>query len=189
MRTLTYYVAAGIDGFIAAPDGRADFFPVAADMMEHLNARMPETVPTAYRPHAGLDGAANLRFDTVLMGRRTYEAGLDDGVASPWRHLRQYVVSSTLTEIAEPEVTPAGDPTALVRRLKGKDGLGIWLSGGGKLAASLLPEIDELIVKRYPVVIGAGIPLFAGDFHPHSFALTETRTFSNDATVCTYARH
>ncbi|MFF4773985.1 dihydrofolate reductase family protein [Microtetraspora fusca] len=189
MRKLTYYVATTIDGFIADPDGGFGFFPVAEDMARFLNSELPETVPTAFRDQAGLDGVANKRFDTVLMGRGSYQPALDMGVTSPYRHLRQYVVSTTIGEIADPEVEPAsGDPVELVRRLKREDGLGIWLCGGGKLAGSLLPEIDELVIKRYPVVIGAGIPVFSAPFQPQMFDLVDTRTFSNGAVVLTYAK-
>ncbi|MFI0449283.1 dihydrofolate reductase family protein [Actinomadura sp. 6N118] len=191
MRRLTYYVASTIDGFIGGPDGTSGFFPWSADMMEYLNNRMPETLPTAFRSQAGLDDAANQTFDTVLMGAGTYRMGLKDGITSPWQHLRQYVVSTSITAIDEPGVTLVpGDPAGLVRRLKNEaDGLGIWLSGGGKLAGSLLPEIDELIIKRYPVVIGTGIPVFATtELQATHFDLTGTRTFGNGAAVLTYTR-
>jgi dihydrofolate reductase len=186
VRTLTYYVAASLDGFIAAPDGTADLFPWSAGLVEYANTRMPETVPTAYRAAAGLDGAANRRFDTVLMGRRTYEAAGPD-TPSPWRHLRQYVVSRTLAADPHPEVALlAGDPVAGVRRLKRAPGLGLWLSGGGALAGALLPEIDELIVKRYPVALGAGIPLFGTASAPHRFTLASSRAFDGGVVMDTY---
>ncbi|HEX8761324.1 MAG TPA: hypothetical protein VF734_15415 [Pseudonocardiaceae bacterium] len=61
----------------------------------------------------------------------------------------------------------SGDPTAKVRELKTAVGdLGIYLAGGSQLAATLLPEIDELVVKLYPVVAGAGISLFSTGFDP-----------------------
>ncbi|TDC90188.1 hypothetical protein E1292_43780 [Nonomuraea deserti] len=60
--------------------------------------------------------------------------------------------------------------------------------GGGNVAAQLLPEIDELIVTCYPVVAGAGIPAFHGDFRPTTFTLTGTETFSNGTVVATYTR-
>lgn len=188
MRKLVYYIAISIDGYIAGPGGEFDFYPVADDMAAYLNDRHPETIPTHIRAQIGLD-APNKRFDTVLMGRGAYQPGLDIGVSSPYAHLRQYVISSTLPEITDPavELVP-GDPIGLVQRLKKEDGMDIWLCGGGKLAASLLPEIDELIVKCYPVVAGSGIPAFDGAFRPTPFTMTDTRTFGNGAVLLTYAR-
>jgi dihydrofolate reductase len=188
MRKLVYYIATSIDGYIAGPNGEYDFYPVADDMAAYLNSEYPETVPTHIRAHVGLD-VPNKTFDTVVMGRGSYEPGLAAGVTSPYAHLRQYVVSSTIKSIDDPavELVP-GDPLGLVRRLKQEDGLNIYLCGGGNLAAQLLPEIDELIVKCYPVVAGAGIPAFHGGFAPATFALTGTRTFGNGTILMTYSR-
>ncbi|MBB2909075.1 dihydrofolate reductase [Streptosporangium becharense] len=188
MRKLVYYVALTVDGYIAGPGGEIDFYPVADDMAAWMNTQYPETVPTHIRAQIGLD-TPNKRFDTIVMGRGTYEPALDVGITSPYRHLRQHVVSTTLPEIADPEVELVpGDPVALVRRLKQEDGMDIWLGGGGKLAGTLLPEIDELIVKSYPVVAGAGIPAFAGELRPTPFIPVRTRSFSNGTTVTWYTR-
>jgi dihydrofolate reductase len=141
------------------------------------------------RPQAGLENAPNKRFDTVVMGLGTYRPALGHGVTSPYAHLRQYVVSSTLGAIADPSVELVdGDPTTLVRDLKREDGLDIWLCGGGRLAGSLLPEIDELIVKSYPVVAGAGIPVFSSEFRPTYFTPTRRESFSNGAAITWYAK-
>jgi dihydrofolate reductase len=188
MRKLTYLVGVTLDGYIAAPDGSTDFFPMTDEVLTFLVSEFPETLPTHVRAQLGVK-AANRRFDTVVMGRGTYELALDTGVTSPYRHLRQYVVSRTLAEIADPEVELVrGDPTGLVRRLVREDGLGIWLAGGGTLAGSLLPEIDELVVKLYPVVAGAGIPVLAAGFQPRHFRLADARTFGNGTVVSTYHR-
>ncbi|MFY1672480.1 dihydrofolate reductase family protein [Plantactinospora sp. WMMB334] len=111
---------------------------------------------------------------------------LREGVTSPYAHLRQIVFSGTLTG-TDPEVEIVDtDPVEFVRTLKRAEGQDIWLCGGGRLAGALLPEIDELIVKRCPVAIGAGIPLFAGVFRPVPLALTGSRTFDSGAAVVTY---
>lgn len=154
-------------------------------MVDYLRAEFPETMPTHMRPDLGLEGAPNKRFGAVVMGGVTYQLG---GATSPYAHLRQYVVSRSLPEIADPavELVP-DDPIGLVRRLKTEGGEGdIWLCGGGVLAGQLLPEIDELVLKRYPVVAGGGVPAFAEGFRPRPFAPVETLTFSNGGTVTTY---
>ncbi|MDP9863446.1 MULTISPECIES: dihydrofolate reductase family protein [Streptosporangium] len=188
MRKLVYYVALSIDGRIAGPGGEFDFYPLADDMAAWMNTDYPETVPGHVRAQIGLD-APNRRFDTLVMGRGTYQPALDADITSPYPHLKQYVVSTTIPEIADPavELVP-GDPVGLVRRLKREEGLDIWLCGGGKLAGALFPEIDELIVKNYPVVAGAGLPAFAGEFRPTLFTPTQSRSFSNGATVTWYGR-
>jgi dihydrofolate reductase len=189
MRKLVYYVAVSIDGYIAGPGGEVNFYPLADDMAAWINERYPETLPTHLRAQLGVDGP-NLRFDTVVMGLGTYQPALDHGIASPYAHLRQYVVSSTLGRVDDAAVkVVAGDPVGLVRALKREGGeRDIWLCGGGKLASALLPEIDELIIKSYPVVAGAGISAFGAAFQPTAFTPYERQSFSNGATVTWYRR-
>ena len=77
----------------------------------------------------------------------------------------------------------------LVRALKAEDSrLDIYLAGGGRLAGQLLDEIDELVIKRYPVVAGAGLPAFGPDFSPTVFALDDVRSFDGGNLVEWYSR-
>lgn len=194
MRELVYYVGMSIDGRIAGPGGEYDFYPVgdedqAAVYQAWVNERYPETVPTAVRAASGLADAPNRHFDTVLMGTATYRVVLDAGVTSPYAHLRQYVVSTTLGASPDPAVTVVdGDPLALVRALKQEDGQDVWLCGGGRLAGALLPEIDKLVVKSYPVVAGAGVPAFDGAFDPTPFTVTDRTTFPSGVTMTWFSR-
>ncbi|GAA3192887.1 dihydrofolate reductase family protein [Dactylosporangium siamense] len=190
MRKLIYLVAVTLDGFIAGPDGQVDFFGFDDDSAAAVLADWPETMPTHVRGPLGLEGAANRRVDTVVMGRGTYEPALAVGITSPYRHLEQFVFSRTLADL-DPGVTFVGgdqDSAEFVRDLKRRDGLDIWLCGGGQLAAQLVDEIDELVLKVNPTVIGAGVPLFAGPFRPTPFRRTDTRTFETGVSIVTYER-
>jgi dihydrofolate reductase len=186
MRRLVYYISVTQDGFIAGPDGEHDFFVMNDDLAETLNARYPETVPTDLREAVGIT-EENKVFDTVLMGRNTYEVGLPHGILSPYRQLRQYVFSTTLDEFPGPGVElVAGDPVAKVREFKAEDGMDIWLCGGGTLASVLYHEVDALILKRHPILIGSGIPLVVGGFASRIFGLTEQFTAEGGVTISTY---
>jgi dihydrofolate reductase len=184
MRKLIYYFAASLDGYIAGPRGQTDFFPLAGEIL----AEYPETVPVHARGPLGVAGAANRHFDTVIMGRGTYEPALGLGVTSPYPHLRQYVVSTTLATAGPQVEIVGGDPAALVRDLKKRDGLDVWLAGGGILAAALLPEIDELIIRRSPQVICSGVPLFDGPFIPTVFSPTARRDLGSGLSITIYHR-
>jgi dihydrofolate reductase len=183
MRALTYYVATTLDGFIADPAGGFDFFPLGGEGMEALIDEYPETIPTHFRAQLGIE-TPNKNFDAVVMGRRTWEPSLDAGVTSSYQHLKQYVFSKTLKHAPDDTVTVVEtDPLEYVRDLKRQDGMGIWLCGGGSLAGTLLPEIDELVLKINPIVVGNGIPLFRSGFEPRYFTRVESRPFDSGVTL------
>ncbi|MFF4317663.1 dihydrofolate reductase family protein [Streptomyces sp. NPDC001568] len=190
MRKLTYFIATTVDGFIGAPDGDADFLygHLDAEFIAHLTAEYPETISAAGRVQLGIEDAAPKRFDAVLMGRRTYDPGLKAGMTSPYGHLReQYVVSRTLVGTPDPQVTLiSGDVAAKVRELKARDGLGIWLCGGADLAGQLGDEIDEYIVKTYPVVVGTGMPMSRAGFGMRPLELTGCTVLGGGQTVTSY---
>lgn len=184
MRRLCYFIGTTLDGFIAAPDGDLGHFDIAAELVEYISAQYPETLPTPARTAWGID-APNRRFDTVIMGRGTYDPGLAQGLTSPYAHLRQYVVSNSL-ESPDPAVTVVADPVATVRELKNEAGLDIWLAGGGGLAGALRDEIDELVVKVYPVVAGDGVRLFSGGFRPTALRRTATVELDSGHLIVSY---
>lgn len=187
MRTLTYYVASTIDGFIAAPDGDFDFFPVEPDLVEWISRTYPETIPTHLRLALGLGDVPNRTFDTVVMGRGTYAPGPASGFPSPYSHLRQYVFAHGLA--APDDVTVVeGDPVAFVRELKAQDGSGIYLAGGGDLAGQLRGEIDELVVKLNPLLAGAGVPVLRHEFAPQRLTLTAAEPLPSGVVVLRYRR-
>jgi dihydrofolate reductase len=189
VRELVYYIALSIDGFIAGPDDEVDFYPSSPAYTAWMADRYVDTLPTHVRKQLGVDDAPNPNFDTVIMGRRTYDPALAIGVTSPYAHLRQVVVSRTL-EVDDPAITVVrDDPVAAVRALKREDtGRDIYLAGGGQLAGQLLDEIDRLVVKLYPVVAGSGRSAFASRFLPTPFDLDDVQTFPGGNTVLFYSR-
>ncbi|MFQ6228514.1 dihydrofolate reductase family protein [Nocardia sp. NPDC002869] len=190
MRKLVYYVAVSLDGYIAGPGGEVDFYPLGADMAEWINERYPESVPGHIREQAGIaSDVPNRHWDTLIMGRGTYDPALSAGIASPCPHMKQYVVSTTLDSIAEPEIELVRtDPVELVRRLEKEEGKDIWLCGGGTLAGALLEEIDQLIFKSYPVLAGTGVPVLGGVFRPTRFTPVRRQEFGNGAQVTWFDR-
>ncbi|MEQ9319989.1 MAG: dihydrofolate reductase family protein [Polyangiaceae bacterium] len=145
MTTITYYVAVTADGFIAAEDGSFDCFvhddALIADMMRSLRED----------------------YTAVVMGRATYEVGLAVGKTNPYPWLDTYVVTTTMTTRPDPAVTLLRDVAGVAALARDHAGP-IWLCGGGALAAALQARglIDRIVLKRNPVAIGGGIPLFRG---------------------------
>ncbi|MGH3761122.1 dihydrofolate reductase family protein [Actinophytocola sp.] len=192
MRKLTYLIAMSLDGFIAGPSDEIDMFPTPEAYLAHLCDEYPETLPSHVRPRLGIADAPNKRFDTIVQGRVTYQPALDVRVTSPYAHLRQLVVSTTLpATLSTPDPAieiVAGDPAARVRELKAEDGLGIYLAGGARLAGALYGEIDEVIVKLYPIMLGTGVPMINGGFSTSSWQRADLTTFDSGHVILRYIR-
>lgn len=185
MRDLVYYVATSMDGFIADPAGDPSRFPTPPELLERLFARYPETCPVHLRDALGVTDAPR-RFDTVLMGRRTYapaeQAGLEHGA---YPHLRQCVVSHR--GVAAPGVAVIdGNIAGRVAALKEEPGRDIWLCGGADLAGQLVELVDEIQLKVYPVLLGDGIPLVRGAGLPRDLALVELERLPGGVALATY---
>ncbi|MGW1588238.1 dihydrofolate reductase family protein [Streptomyces sp. NPDC002386] len=192
MRKLTYFVACSLDGFIGDEQGDAAamFRFLDEEYLDFLRTEFPETLASQARAHLGLDHLENRRFDTVVQGRGSYQLALKEGITSPYAHLRELVASRTLGTSPDPNVEiVANDVVGRVRELKAEQGgLDIYLCGGSRLAGSLLDEIDELVVKSYPIVYGTGMRMFGTGAGITQFALESVRTFGNGVIVRTYRR-
>src|SRR5688572_33486456 len=114
MRRVRYSVAVSLDGYIAGPQGEADW--------------------TLMDPDIDFESIFK-QFDTILMGGRTY-AGMagKDGKVGATPGMKTYVFSKMLQQRDHPNVTIVADNVAdVVNRLRGEDGKDIWLFGGGQL--------------------------------------------------------
>ena len=175
MRELTYYVAVSLDGFIAGPGHDVSDFLYEGDHIEMIFREYRDTLPKVGLDALGMTATGD-RFDTCLMGWSTYAAGFTH-TRDPYPHTRQLVFSRSHGQHEAPDtitVTPA-DPVDVVRELKAEAGSGIWLCGGGDLAGQLIDEIDRLVLKVNPIVLGGGTPLFGG--------VTRTRPWSLDVST------
>ena len=145
VRRVRYRVAASLDGYIAGPNGEIDW------IVHDPNVDFASI-------YAG--------FDTVLLGRTTYELTRQPGTP-PWpAGWRIYVFSRTLNPVDHPDVTVVSrDIVAPVAELRAQPGLDIWLFGGGNLFASLLAAglVDQVEVALIPVLLGQGIPLLGAE--------------------------
>lgn len=110
MRRIHYAVAMSLDGYIAGPNGEAYWISIDPEV----------------------DFAAIwAQFDTLLMGRRTYEASAKRLGEKAFKGITSIVFSRTMKQEDHPEVTLVSELSAdWVQTLKTKSGKDIWLFGG-----------------------------------------------------------
>ena len=164
MRKIVYSVAMSLDGYVAGPNGEFDWIVMdpEIDFMRMMS-----------------------RFDTLLMGRRTFEAAQSQG-SGAMPGVKSIVVSRTLRQADHPGVTIiADDVGARVSQLRAQSGKDIWLFGGGSLFRSLLDLglVDTIEVAVIPVLLGGGIPLLPARDQRSTLRLINSRTYKKTGTV------
>ena len=168
MRRLCYAVAASLDGFIAGSNGEYDWI--------------------VHDP--SIDFAAMFaRYDTLLMGRGTYEIAKPQRTSPLSRGQEWIVVSRTLKPEEHLNVTILSSGVAeAVAALKAQPGKDIWLFGGGVLFRSLLDAglVDTVEVGLQPVMLGSGIPLLP-EGRRRSLQLTESKAMPSGILMLKYA--
>jgi dihydrofolate reductase len=150
MRRIIYHVASTLDGYIAHNDGTTQGF---LEEGEHVSDY--------------LEGLKD--YDTVIMGRHTYEYGYSYGLQPgqpAYPHMMHYIFSRSL-HFAQPHEqvqVVSNNPINFLAELRETVGSPIYLCGGGQFAGFLLGHrlIDEVKVKLNPVLFGEGIKLFEG---------------------------
>jgi dihydrofolate reductase len=173
MRDIVYYVAASIDGFIAGPQGDISGFTSQGTGVQKYLDDLPS-------------------FDTVIMGRKTYEFGYRFGLRpgqAPYPHMRHYIFSTTLRfDQPDSSLVVCKPDVEVIKELKADKGTAIYLCGGGEFAGWLLEhgQIDVLKVKLNPFIQGEGVRLFGNTRKTVKTQLIDTTLFEEGLQIMTY---
>ena len=185
MRKVIYSFSVSLDGYIEGPGGDIEWAAPGEELHRHFNETEREV------------GAA-------FYGRRLYEnmsaywpTADEDPLATPevieyagiWRRMQKVVFSTTLESVDwNSELLRDGiaEKVAAMKAQPGKD----MSVGGASLASAFmnLGLIDEFRLYVYPVILGAGKPMFQGVERKIDLRLLETRTFGSGVVLLRYER-
>jgi dihydrofolate reductase len=136
-----------------------------------------------------------LGAEALLLGRRTYEwlaarwPSRSGELADRMNNMPKYVVSSTLEHPDWNNSTVvSGDVLNEVSKLKSEREGEIVVPASFQLVHMLIEHdlIDELRLKIFPVVLGAGSRLFGETSDAKAMRLVDTLTIEGDVVVLTY---
>ncbi len=166
MRKIDYHIATTLDGFISHDNGSVDGLLMEGEHADDFLQSLGE-------------------YDTVLMGRKTYEFGFQFGLEpgqAAYPNMKHYIFSQSLEFESSDDVWLVNSKVLeTINQLKKENGKNIWLCGGGELAGFLLENdlIDTLTVKVNPVVFGSGRALFGESKRSVSLHHTNSKTYNN----------
>jgi dihydrofolate reductase len=158
----------------------------------------PETWTGPYfSPEVGQHiGSLIAAGDTLLLGRVTYQTfaasfagNTSDPMAAQMNAFPKVVVSATLERADwENSTLVRGDVAREITRLKQQPGKNINISGSAALTGWLLREglLDELDLLLFPVVVGHGKRLFAGEGSTAGLRLAGSEAFPAGVVHLTY---
>ena len=166
------YCGLSLDGFIAGPD----------DDLSWLGAPDPDAPSD---PGAVSFEAHMAQTGVLMMGRRTFDvvAGFD----GPWPYGETPVwvlTSRPLPKVDAPVTAVSGDFEGLCEGARAQAGdKNVYLDGGRLISQALDAGcVDELILTYVPVLLGRGVPLYAGDTL-HRFTLESLGRLSGNLQV------
>lgn len=173
-RDLILLLTASLDGFIADPHGGVDWLGAP-----------PDDVPADYL-------ALVESIDCLVMGSATYLVSLElEGGTEIFSGREVYVFTSRSDLPAYPGVTfVPDDAAAFTSALKGHEGGGIWLFGGGRLATALSDAglVDDYLIVVQPVLLGDGIPLWVAPHSRTDLSLSYVREWDGGLVELRYRR-
>jgi len=162
-RKLVVFIATSLDGYIATKEDSLEWLFKVEGEGDNGYSEFYDTV------------------DTVIMGKRTYDWLMEQGLEEfPYQNKECYVFTRSTIQDTKDVKFVNEDVTNFVEKLMSQDGKSIWVVGGGELLHSFIQEnlVDEFIITIAPTILGDGILLFKGGDYQVDLSLKGTRKFN-----------
>ena len=173
MPKIIYYVACSLDGYIAGENNDISTFTSSGNGVEKYLSDLQ-------------------KFETVIMGRKTYEFGYQFGLKPgqpAYPHMVHHIFSNSLEidELAE-NVHIEKRSVQRIKEIRDTSKTDVYLCGGGLFAGWLLGNglVDQLKLKLNPIVLGKGTRLFGDSDSSFSGKLIERGSYEGGLEILTY---
>ncbi|AWV97387.1 dihydrofolate reductase family protein [Arcticibacterium luteifluviistationis] len=173
MRNIVYYVAMSLDGYISGVNDDISQFNTKGNGVTQYLKDLND-------------------YDTVIMGRKTYEFGYKYGLKpgqKAYPHMKHVIFSDTLTfENTIEGIEISKSDLNKIKQLKEESGTDIYLCGGGTFAEWLLENqlIDQIKIKLNPFITGEGVRLFGHSKKRVSLELLRSKKYEHGLQIMTY---
>nr|WP_314422020.1 dihydrofolate reductase family protein [uncultured Erwinia sp.] len=170
------FIATSLDGYIADKQGKLDWLNSVPN---------PDNIDTGFF-------ALMERIDGLVMGRNTLEAVL--GFDFDWPYSKPvFVLSNTMTNVPpgyeEKVLLVKGELKEIIAKLNARGFNDLYIDGGATIQSFLNEDlIDQLIITRFPLLLGGGIPLFSELKQPLNFKVTKNEVVLETLVQTTYQR-
>ena len=173
MNKIVYYVATSIDGYIAGIDEDISGFVGEGNGVEKYLNDLQD-------------------FQTVIMGRKTYEFGYKFGLRPgqpTYPHMDHFIFSKTLSfEKADEKIQIKDLNIAEINAIRENSKTDVYLCGGGEFAGWLLEheQIDILKIKLNPLVLGDGVKIFGNSKKMYKLNLLNSEKYDGGLQIMSY---
>lgn len=174
MKKIKLYTAVSLDGCIARMYGDLDWM-----------SGYPNPEKTDYGYQAFFESV-----DTIIIDESFYLNILSMDIIWPYKYKPVYVVTPYPSDDNDKVHFISENTVENIHKLREEEGKDIWLACGGKLLTTLLNQdmIDEMIINRFPVVLGSSIPLFPDNPKESKWKVKNSVSYQNGITQTTYIK-
>ncbi len=170
------FIATSLDGYIADKQGKLDWLNSVPN---------PDNIDTGFF-------SLMERIDALVMGRNTLDAVLSFDCDWPYSK-PMFVLSNTMTEVPQGYEDKfflvKGELKDVLADLNAKGFNELYIDGGVTIQNFLKEDlIDEMVITRFPILLGGGAPLFGDLERPLNFKVTKSEVILDTLVKTTYVR-